>query len=77
MDELVAQGLVGQGPTTREIQQRRPRSRCPVCGRTWWAGLQKRAGAKYCSRRCRTAAWRERQGVVPKWLADLRAQASQ
>ncbi|GAA1452191.1 hypothetical protein [Nocardiopsis tropica] len=45
-----------------------------MCGRWWWVGLSKRVDARFCSPRYRTAAWRERTGQVPKWLADLRAQ---
>lgn len=35
-----------------------PRARCPECGSAWVVGLERRAGAIYCSHRCRTRAWR-------------------
>lgn len=34
------------------------RARCPECGATWIAGLERRANAIYCSHRCRTRGWR-------------------
>jgi hypothetical protein len=37
-------------------------------------GVRKRSDAQYCSPRCRLVAWRERQGIVPGWLAELREQ---
>ncbi|MEU1036153.1 hypothetical protein ABZ402_47380 [Streptomyces mirabilis] len=53
---------------------RRPKKRCPVC-KGWWfvgevtGGNRKRVDALYCSPRCRTRAYRQRQsrseGVTP------------
>ncbi|MDF5757340.1 hypothetical protein [Spongiactinospora sp. TRM90649] len=72
--ELAVLGI-GRGPSAGELRAQRPKARCPVCGQWWWVGLRKRADAVYCSPRCRTAAWRERTGQVPAWLAELRARA--
>jgi hypothetical protein len=44
--------------------KRRPKSRCPVCGRSWYTGFRKRVDAVYCSRKCATRAWRQRTGRV-------------
>ncbi|RKN35879.1 hypothetical protein D7294_30710 [Streptomyces hoynatensis] len=37
---------------------------CPVCGTPWAAGVERRADAVYCSPRCRTRAWRDRQAFA-------------
>jgi hypothetical protein len=74
VEELAAAGL-RRGPTGAEMRAAQPSARCPVCGRTWWVSLQKRSDAKYGSHKCRSAAWRERRGQTPKWLADLRARS--
>lgn len=73
--ELVALGVEGRGPTREETRAQRKSATCPVCGQRWWPTLQKRSNAVYCSGRCRVAAFRDRQGVPPKWLADLRARS--
>ncbi|MEV2275686.1 hypothetical protein AB0I72_08870 [Nocardiopsis sp. NPDC049922] len=71
--ELVAAGIA-QGPSSRQVRAQYPSAACPVCGRRWWVTVSRRSDAVYCSPRCRTAAWRERTGQVPQWLAGLRAQ---
>ncbi|GAA2159728.1 hypothetical protein [Actinomadura napierensis] len=72
--DLVELGIAW-GPTTWELRAQQPKAKCPVCGRWWWVGLRKRSDAVYCSPKCRTVAWRERNGHVPKWLADLGARS--
>jgi hypothetical protein len=65
--EIHGLGLL-RGPSTREMRAQRPSATCPACGRTWWISLQKRSDATYWSARCRTAAWRERNGMPrPGW----------
>lgn len=36
------------------------RAVCPVCGAVVWAGVRRRADARYRSPACRTTAWRRR-----------------
>ena len=36
-------------------------AKCPECGATWVAGVDRRSNAVYCSRRCVTRAWRARK----------------
>ncbi|MGW6392981.1 hypothetical protein ACWFR1_21295 [Streptomyces sp. NPDC055103] len=41
----------------------RSHKECPVCGVTWTPGDDRRSDARYCSHRCRQAAFRQRQAV--------------
>ncbi|WKK27833.1 hypothetical protein QZH56_36900 (plasmid) [Streptomyces olivoreticuli] len=36
--------------------------RCPVCG--WGVSVRKRSDSVYCSKRCRTRAWRQRKRLA-------------
>ncbi|ELP69948.1 hypothetical protein STRTUCAR8_00017 [Streptomyces turgidiscabies Car8] len=37
---------------------------CPVCG--WSVSIRKRTDAVYCSKRCRTRAWRMRRRLIER-----------
>ncbi|MDJ0342140.1 TniQ family protein [Streptomyces sp. H10-C2] len=49
--------------TLREASSRLEKRECPACGVTWTPGNDRRRDARYCSHRCRQAAFRRRTAV--------------
>ncbi|MFH8786967.1 TniQ family protein [Streptomyces roseoverticillatus] len=47
----------------RDASSSTKQAECPVCGTTWMVGSDRRRDARYCSHRCREAAFRQRKAV--------------
>ncbi len=50
--------MLGQARRRVAAMRRGDEVVCPVCGRGWTVGVERRRSAVFCSPRCRTRAWR-------------------